>query len=91
MYFWGTRYVSPYTRPSTREVFSQSFGSRMATPSDTPLSESDLHTMMHLESMRKEMSSGFHQQLGLVLNKIWEKIYATAGKNFEGTFSSEAR
>ena len=59
----------------------------MATPSDTPLSESDLHTMMHLESMRKEMSSGFHQQLGLVLNKIWEKIYATAGKNFEGTFS----
>ena len=58
VYFWGTRYVSPYTRPSTREVFSQSFGSRMATPSDKPLSESDVHTMMHLESMRKEMLSG---------------------------------
>ena len=79
VYFWGTRYVSPYTRPSTREVFSQSFGSRMATPSDTPLSESDLHTMMHLESMRKEMSSGFHQQLGMVLNKMsalyWHRMY----------------
>ena len=44
VYFWGTRYASPYTsRPSTHDLFSQSFGSRMATPSDTPLSESDLH------------------------------------------------
>ena len=40
----------------------QSFGSRMATPADTPLSESDLHSMMNLESMRKEMSSGQHKQ-----------------------------
>ena len=64
LYFWGTRYASPYTtRPNTRDLFSQSFGSRMATPSDTPLSESDLHSMMNLESMRKEMSSGHHKQL----------------------------
>ena len=79
VYFWGTRYVSPYTRPSTREVFSQSFGSRMATPSDAPLSESDVHTMMHLESMRKEMSSGFHQQLVLDTNQMeeYEKTLAT--------------
>ena len=79
VYFWGTRYVSPYTRPSTREVFSQSFGSRMATPSDAPLSESDVHTMMHLESMRKDMSSGFHQQLVLDTNQMeeYEKTLAT--------------
>ena len=71
--------MSPYTRPSTREVFSQSFGSRMATPSDAPLSESDVHTMMHLESMRKEMSSGFHQQLVLDTNQMeeYEKTLAT--------------
>ena len=68
VYFWGTRYVSPYTRPSTREVFSQSFGSRMATPSDAPLSESDVHTMMHLESMRKGKKHVFKKYHQFILN-----------------------
>ena len=83
LYFWGTRYASPYTtRPNTRDLFSQSFGSRMATPSDTPLSESDLHSMMNLESMRKEMSSGHHKQLLLdaslaAKKEAYEKTIAT--------------
>ena len=52
VYFSGTRYITPFSRPSTREVFSQSFGSRIATPAEKPLSESDIHTMMQLENMR---------------------------------------
>ncbi len=52
VYFWGTRYVTPFSRPNTREVFSRSFGSRMATPADKPLSESDIYSMMQLEHVR---------------------------------------
>ena len=32
IYFWGTRFISPITRPNTRDAFNQSFGARMATP-----------------------------------------------------------
>lgn len=82
VYFWGTRYASPSTRPSTRDLFGHSFGSRMATPSDTPLSETDLHSMMNLESMRKEMSSGQHKQFLLETSlaskkEAYEKTIAT--------------
>ena len=79
VYFWGTRYVSPSTRPNTRDLMDQSFGSHMATPSATPLTESDVHTMMNLESIRKEMSSGQHQQYVMDPSKkeAYEKTIAT--------------
>lgn len=81
VYFWGTRYASPYTRPNTRDLFGQSFGSRMATPSDTPLSETDLHSMMNLESMRKEMSNNTQQHKNSFLleakKEAYEKTIAT--------------
>ncbi len=30
LYFWGTRFISPLTRPNTRDAFSQTFGAQMA-------------------------------------------------------------
>jgi hypothetical protein len=32
LYFWGTRYISPMARPSTRDAFSSSFGAPVAGP-----------------------------------------------------------
>lgn len=86
VYFWGTRYISPYTRPNTRDVFSQSFGSRMATPADKPLNESDIHTMMQLENARKDMTSGdggpFHKQM------VFDATVASKREAYEKTIAT---
>ena len=46
------------TRPSTRDAFGESFGTRLATPLGKPLSESEMHSMLQLEEMRRNLSSG---------------------------------
>ena len=62
LYFWGTRhYNTMSTRPNTRDIFNHSFGTRIATPLDKPISESEVHSMLQLESMRRNLGSGdFH-------------------------------
>ncbi len=34
IYFWGTRFISPVSRPNTRDAFNQSFGARLAAAED---------------------------------------------------------
>ena len=51
--------ISPTTRPSTRDAFGESFGTRLATPLGKPLSESEMHSMLQLEEMRRNLSSGW--------------------------------
>lgn len=46
------------TRPNTRDAFGESFGTRLATPLNKPLSESEMHSMLQLEEMRRNLSSG---------------------------------
>jgi hypothetical protein len=46
------------TRPNTRDAFGESFGTRLATPLNKPLSESEMHSMLQLEEMRQNLSSG---------------------------------
>ena len=46
------------TRPSTRDAFGESLGTRLATPLNKPLSESEMHSMLQLEEMRRNLSSG---------------------------------
>ena len=52
-------HISPTTRPSTRDAFGESFGTRLATPLGKPLSESEMHSMLQLEEMRRNLSSGW--------------------------------
>ena len=59
------------TRPNTRDAFGESFGTRLATPSNKPLSESEIHSMHQLEEMRRNLSSGkFVYNIFYILNYI---------------------
>eukprot|EP00094_Tigriopus_californicus_P004958 TCALIF_04774-PA protein Name:"Similar to nek8 Serine/threonine-protein kinase Nek8 (Danio rerio)" AED:0.11 eAED:0.12 QI:30/0.66/0.28/0.85/0.83/0.71/7/0/1060 len=53
LYFWGTRFISPITRPNTRDAFSQSFGARIATPYEGSLSDAEVREMIHKEMRRR--------------------------------------
>ena len=61
-----------HNRPTTKDLLNTSFGTRLATPLDKPLSESEVHSMLQLESQRRNLdsplmseasgvSAGFHQ------------------------------
>lgn len=52
VYFWGTRFISPITRPNTRDAFSQSFGARISTPYEGSLSDAEVREMIRKEMRR---------------------------------------
>ena len=61
IYFWGTRFISPITRPNTRDAFNQSFGARLATPMEENMSEAEVRAMAQREMAR---SSGERSHVG---------------------------
>lgn len=63
IYLWGTRFMSPIARPSTRDAFNQSFGARLASPADQPLTEAEVRAMV-----QREMDRGDDGRYGLVIN-----------------------
>ena len=54
LYFWGTRLVSALTRPNTRDAFGHTFGQRLASPSATPLSETEVRIMLEQERLQTQ-------------------------------------
>ena len=78
IYFWGTRFISPMTRPNTRDAFNQSFGARLASPNGQPLSDAEVRLMVQRERERGE--DGMHES-GLViedkLDRFDERTLAT--------------
>ena len=41
----------------TKDLLNTSFGTRLATPLDKPLSDSEVHSMLQLESQRQNLDS----------------------------------